>query len=113
MLESRRRDIPLRMSKGSEKNEIGEASGKKPSGTMEPGEDAAAAVVTRDGEKESKMQQWDRQQRWWRQAVVNGAFFPLTLHYSTDGGLLGDRLVGLLGMVAGEVTLRQAWRETA
>lgn len=102
-----------RTSKRSEKNEIGDGNGEKASATMGPGEDEAAAVVIGDGEKESKVQQWDRQQRWWRQAVVNGAFFPLTLHSSTEGGLLGDRWVGLLGMVAGEVTLRQAWRETA
>lgn len=99
------------------KNTIGEESGEKASGTIRSGEAEAAALVTGASEKESKVQQHElqrnQQQRWWRQAVVNGAFFPLTVHFSTDQGLLGDRWVGLLGMVAGEVTLRQAWRETA
>ncbi|MCJ1266215.1 hypothetical protein MMC22_006098 [Lobaria immixta] len=118
MLESRRRKEMLqRTPEGLGKNAIGEESGEKASGTIRPGKEETAALVTGAGEKESKVQrhelQRSQQHRWWRQAVVNGAFFPLTVHWSTDQGLLGDRWVGLLGMVAGEVTLRQAWRETA
>lgn len=118
MLESRRRrEILQRAPEGSGKNVIIEEGSERALGAVRPGEDEAAALATRGDEKENKMLQhelqWSQQQRWWRQAVVNGAYFPLTLHWSTDEGLLGDRWVGLLGMVAGEVTLRQAWKETA
>ncbi|MCJ1466577.1 hypothetical protein MMC07_005197 [Pseudocyphellaria aurata] len=116
MLELRRKETLQRMSEGPGTSALGEESGAKTLEMTRP-EKSNAAFVTEDGEKESKLQQrelqWNQQQRWWRQAVVNGAFFPLTLHSSMDEGLLGDRWVGLLGMVAAEVTLRQAWRETA
>lgn len=87
----------------------GEESAETALGMSTRGGDDAATLVAGRGENESTVQQ----QRWWRQAVVNGAYFPLTLHWSSEEGLLGDRWVGLLGMLAGEVTLRQAWRETA
>ena len=51
--------------------------------------------------------------RWWREAIANLAYFPLTVHWSfEERGLLGDRAVAVLGMVAGGVGLRRAWRET-
>ena len=113
MLESRRRKEILQRTPEALWNNAVEESGEKSSRRIEQEDDEAAALVREVGEKESKIQRHLLRRRWWRQVVVNGAFFPLTLHCSMDEGLLGDRWVGLLGMVASEATLRQAWRETA
>lgn len=54
-----------------------------------------------------------RRVKWWRQAVVTGVSLPLTLHWSVDEGVLGERLVNTLGLVVGGMALEQAWRESA
>jgi len=38
---------------------------------------------------------------WWREVVVNGSWFPLTLHWSLERGLLTDLGVGAFGSVCG------------
>lgn len=62
------------------------------------------------GEKEEKLKQAQVSERWWRQVVSNAAWAPLTVHWSVEGGMLGDGAVGALGMVAGGMALREAWR---
>lgn len=113
MLESRRKEIGQRTPEGPGSNAVEEQSGEKSSRRIGRKDDEAAALGREVDEKESKIQRHLQRRRWWRQVVVNGAFFPLTLHCSADESLLGDRWVGLLGMVASEATLVQAWRETA
>lgn len=51
--------------------------------------------------------------KWWRDAILNSAYAPMTLHWSTQDGVLNETWIGVLGLVAGVVGLRQAWRETA
>ena len=51
--------------------------------------------------------------RWWRELYVNAAYAPLSVHYSVDGGWVGEDVVGFLGMVAGGVGFRELWEETA
>ena len=64
-------------------------------------------------EVEVKMERLQVEGRWWRDVVVNAAYAPLTVHWSVEGGVLGEGVVGGLGMVAGWVGLRELWRETA
>ncbi|KAI9883062.1 MAG: hypothetical protein M1823_005173 [Watsoniomyces obsoletus] len=52
-------------------------------------------------------------QKWWRQLYVNAAYAPLTLHWSLEGGMVGDLWIGILGSAAGLVGLKQLWREAA
>ncbi|KAF2653831.1 hypothetical protein K491DRAFT_500517 [Lophiostoma macrostomum CBS 122681] len=69
-----------------------------------------------DGEKEDKLKMVEKKREdriWWRDVVSNVAYFPLTMHWSHEEGLLGDGRVGACGMVAGGVLLVDAWRETA
>jgi hypothetical protein len=47
--------------------------------------------------------------QWRRDMVVNLANAPLTVHWSIEGGTLGETAVGFLGMVAGLVGFRQRW----
>jgi len=72
----------------------------------EVGEGGAQTV----GEKEEKIQRMQASKRWWRQVVANAAWAPLTVHWSVEGGVLGEGAVGALGMVAGGLALREAWR---
>ena len=64
-------------------------------------------------EKESKVQHLKREEKWWREAYVNAAYAPLTLHWSLEGGAVGEMWVGILGSIAGVVGFREMWRSTA
>lgn len=69
-----------------------------------------------DGEKEEKLSREERRKEdrvWWRDAVSNMAYAPLTVHWSVEEGVVGEAWVGFLGMVAGAVALREEWRHTA
>lgn len=66
-----------------------------------------------DGEKEAKIVRTEEEMRWWREVGVNAAYAPMTLHWSLEQGLLGDGVIGALGVVAGGLKLREAWRKTA
>ncbi|KAK9453659.1 hypothetical protein V1511DRAFT_504131 [Dipodascopsis uninucleata] len=46
---------------------------------------------------------------WWRQLIVNTAYFPLTIHWSSKG-FLSDTVVGLLGTIAGGVRVVPLWQ---
>ena len=61
------------------------------------------------GEKEVKVRKREAAQRWWREVWTNAAWAPLTAHWSIEKGMLGEGTVGALGMVAGGLTLREAW----
>lgn len=74
--------------------------------------------IVGDGEKEGKllMEQKTRERRvWWRDAVSNVAYMPMTLHWSVEEerGFLSDWGVGLLGAIAGGSLLLDAWKQTA
>lgn len=72
--------------------------------------------VLADGEKEGKLLPEQRKKEnwlWWRDAFSNAAYFPMTLHWSVDGGLMSQVGVGACGMVAGGANLVDAWRGTA
>ncbi|KAI4122353.1 MAG: hypothetical protein LQ338_005868 [Usnochroma carphineum] len=61
----------------------------------------------RDGPRRKAMME-----KWRREVLVNACFAPMTLHYSVEGGLLGEGWLSLLGAVASWLSLREAWRET-
>ena len=48
-----------------------------------------------------------------KNAVRNMAWAPLTLHWSTEKGLVSDGVVGLLGSIPGVIQMRDLWRQTA
>ncbi|OCK82348.1 hypothetical protein K432DRAFT_349238 [Lepidopterella palustris CBS 459.81] len=76
----------------------------------------AARGAVGDGEKEEKLliEQRKKEDRlWWRDAISNSAYAPLTVHWSLEEGLVSDAWVGFLGAVAGAVSLREALRNTA
>ena len=64
-------------------------------------------------EKEIKIARAVERERWWNEVLVNAAYAPMTLHWSFEGGLLPEGVIGALGMVAGGLGLREAWRSTA
>ncbi|KAF2087941.1 hypothetical protein K490DRAFT_4699, partial [Saccharata proteae CBS 121410] len=68
-------------------------------------------VETGDAEKEGKLRKME-DARWWRESISNMAYAPLTIHWSMEEGVIGESVVGLLGMVAGGVNLRERWRQT-
>lgn len=65
------------------------------------------------GEKEGTDKTGNDTTLWWRDLLSNAAYAPLTVHWSVDGGLLGDISVGALGAVAGGANLCVAWWATA
>lgn len=54
--------------------------------------------------------------RWWTDAMIASAWFPMALHFSSStGGLPGWNLgwMGLCGLVAGSTRVTQLWASTA
>ena len=49
---------------------------------------------------------------WWKDALVNTAYAPLTVHYSLPGGLVGDEYIAMLGIIAGSVGFKSLWEQT-
>ena len=74
---------------------------------------ATGAVATTIEETEEKTAEWAEETRWWREVAVNAAYAPMTVHWSTEEGILGEGSVGALGIVAGYLGIREAWRKTA
>lgn len=73
-----------------------------------------------DGEKEDKIAQEKKRVElkksdwvWWKDLASNVAYAPMTIHWSTEQGMLSDWGVGACGMVAGGALLADAWRKTA
>lgn len=86
------------------------------------GEDEAAKgtekEIVGDDEKEGKLllEQKKRQRwLWWRDAISNVAYMPMTLHWSVEEerGFLSDWGVGMLGAIGGGSLLVDAWTQTA
>lgn len=48
-----------------------------------------------------------------RSMAINLAWTPLTLHWSTEKGLIGDGWIGLGGCIPGIIQMRKLWKETA
>ncbi len=65
------------------------------------------------GEKREKIVEREEKARWWRELGVNAAYAPMTVHWSMEEGILGEGSVGALGIVAGMLGIREAWRKTA
>ncbi|QDS77256.1 hypothetical protein FKW77_003590 [Venturia effusa] len=70
-----------------------------------------ARVDDRVGEEEGKEVKASRKEEeatWWREFIVDACYFPMTVHWSTDG-VLSPSQVGFLGSVAGATSLRYLW----
>ncbi|TGZ83032.1 hypothetical protein EX30DRAFT_146838 [Ascodesmis nigricans] len=49
----------------------------------------------------------------WRKAwVSNAAYLPLSLHWSTEKGLISDTAIGAFGVIASGIGFRETWRKT-
>lgn len=57
----------------------------------------------KEREGEVERQEWQWKKEFVRSLVVNSAWAPLTVHWSTDGGLMSDTWVGAFGSLAGIV----------
>jgi hypothetical protein len=64
-------------------------------------------------EKELKLQRRQAEVQWLKSVIVNAAWQPLTIHWSLEKGAISDPWVGIFGMVAGGIGLRDKWRATA
>ncbi|KAK9318068.1 hypothetical protein V1522DRAFT_396666 [Lipomyces starkeyi] len=65
---------------------------------------------SKDAEKTAESKTADT--LWRRQLLVNGAYFPLTIHWSLETGVLGDWAVGALGTIAGGARLIPLWKQS-
>jgi len=54
----------------------------------------------------------EEEREWWQQVYVNAAWLPVTVHYGSETGIVGEAQLALLGLVAGVLGLRDAWRAT-
>ncbi|MCJ1401034.1 hypothetical protein MMC11_004246 [Xylographa trunciseda] len=54
----------------------------------------------------------EEEKEWWKQVYVNSAWLPVTVHYGSETGIVGEAQLALLGLVAGILGLRDAWRAT-
>ncbi|KAK8220082.1 hypothetical protein M8818_000498 [Zalaria obscura] len=66
----------------------------------------------RAGEEAERLRR-EEVRAWRRRFVVNAAWFPQTVHYSLPKGCLGDEALGLCGLVAGVLGIKQLWKDTA
>jgi len=64
-------------------------------------------------EKSEKGEPEQVEARWKREMATNLAWAPLTLHWSTETGLVGEFWVGFLGSIAGVIRLSQVWKSTS
>ncbi|MCJ1284032.1 hypothetical protein MMC26_003363 [Xylographa opegraphella] len=81
-----------------------EVSSSKDLGSVQQGEE------TNHGQILARREEEDRE--WWKQVYVNAAWFPVTVHYGSESGLVGEAQLAVLGLVAGVLGLRDAWRAT-
>lgn len=71
-------------------------------------EDKAVAGIKEEDEREDR--------RWWMDAIIASAWFPMALHFSdVTGGVPGWNLgwMGVCGLVAGGERMRGLWKATA
>lgn len=49
--------------------------------------------------------------QWWRDLVINLAYLPLTAHWSIDGGIVDNLVVGFLGASAAAANVGWKWKK--
>jgi hypothetical protein len=82
-------------------------------------EDKTAAQKTKgegawwSGDAAAKSKRDNEVAGWWKDLIVNAAYYPMTLHWSLQDGLLTEVQIGILGTIAGGTGLREVWRKTA
>ena len=64
-------------------------------------------------EKEGKMEVAKAEAKWWRDVYINAAWMPLTIHFSTEKGFVGEGTTAALGLIAGILGLKEAWKVTS
>ncbi|KAF2104415.1 hypothetical protein NA57DRAFT_70622 [Rhizodiscina lignyota] len=64
-------------------------------------------------EKEGKIERRKEEALWLKEVIVNAAYAPMTIHWSLEEGVISESMVGLLGTIAGGVSLRDKWMKTA
>jgi hypothetical protein len=50
---------------------------------------------------------------WWRTAMIDAAYTPLAMHWSSQNGMLSDGWIGALMSGVGLIKFRTAWAQTA
>jgi hypothetical protein len=71
-----------------------------------------AQISGRDGAKDA-VTKAEASERWWRELTINSAYAPLTVHWSTETGLISEAAVGILGCIAGSTGFMAKWRAAA
>lgn len=49
-------------------------------------------------------------EKWTRSIEINTLYMLMALHYSTEGGVMGEAMLSLCGCLASWLGLREAWR---
>ncbi len=88
------------------------SEGKEMASVQERGQETQLHESDDNGKKNEREKK-KMIETWWRQFYVNAAYAPLTLHWSLEGGMVGELWIGVLGSAAGLVGLKQLWREAA
>jgi hypothetical protein len=87
--------------------------------TIWEGESKARAAAQKSGgtgwddDKEAKAKRQEEVRLWYKDLIVNAAYYPMTFHWSLENGLLTELQIGALGIVAGTMGLRESWKKTA
>ena len=87
------------------------------SGVLVPEGGLKTELEKRDGrgeveEREEKREREAWWARWRKDAGVNLAYAPMTVHYSVEEGFLGEGALGVLGVVVAWWKIGGAWRMT-
>ncbi|KAI5926356.1 hypothetical protein F4810DRAFT_532171 [Camillea tinctor] len=69
------------------------------------GGEKSAAVVERE--------ERDWSEAWRKSVIRNLSWFPLTLHWSLEQGLVNELTIGALASIPGYIQMRDLWRRTA
>lgn len=64
-------------------------------------------------ERQSTNRKLTERQGWWKEAYVNAAWLPVTVHYGIESGFAGEAQIAVLSLIAGLPGLRDAWRATS
>jgi len=72
---------------------------------------AVTRVGDDDDDKGAKVERKKEVEAWWRELLVNLCYFPMTVHWGKEEGILSESSVGLLGAVAGGTALKELWKK--
>ncbi|KAK7203180.1 hypothetical protein BZA70DRAFT_84041 [Myxozyma melibiosi] len=72
---------------------------------------SASATTSEKLDPELAAERVKAKKLWTRQLIVTAAYFPLTIHWSLESGIINDWMVGLFGSIAGGVRFFPLWRE--